>query len=361
MAELVFDRVAKRFGRGGAAVEDLSLRVGDGEFFVLVGPSGCGKSTALRMVAGLEDPSSGVIYIGGRAVNDVPPKGRDVAMVFQDYALYPHMTSYQNIAFALELRRLPRAEIARRVRAAAAALEIEPLLERKPKDLSGGQRQRVAIGRAMVREPAAFLMDEPLSNLDARLRSSMRGELKRLHRRLGTTTLYVTHDQTEAMTLADRVAVLSAGRLQQCAAPAEVYAAPANAFVASFFGSPPMNLVRGELARGPGGAVVRGPGFALEAPARAPAAPRPVTLGVRPERLRPAPRDAPFGVEGRLDFVESNGPESFWHVATEAGAVVARAGEGPAPRPGDAVRLAAAAADVHLFDAATGERLGAAP
>src|SRR5579862_3815590 len=243
MAAIRFDCVSKVYGDGTRAVNDLDLAIEEGEFMVFVGPSGCGKTTALRMVAGLEEISAGTIMIGERVVNHVSPKDRDIAMVFQNYALYPHMTVAQNLAFGLKLQKLGRAEIERRVRAAAAALDLEDHLERKPKALSGGQRQRVALGRAIVREPAAFLMDEPLSNLDAALRVQTRAEILRLQKRLGTTTIYVTHDQVEAMTMGDRIAVMRRGVLQQLGTPEEVYTRPANTFVATFIGSPAMNVL----------------------------------------------------------------------------------------------------------------------
>src|SRR5579864_7773858 len=253
MAAIRFDCVSKVYGDGTRAVNELDLAIEEGEFMVFVGPSGCGKTTALRMVAGLEEISAGTIMIGDRVVNHVSPKDRDIAMVFQNYALYPHMTVAQNLAFGLKLRSIGRAEIARRVRDAAAALDLEDHLERKPKALSGGQRQRVALGRAIVREPAAFLMDEPLSNLDAALRVQTRAEILKLQRRLGTTTIYVTHDQIEAMTMGDRIAVMSRGVLQQIGTPEQLYTRPANAFVATFIGSPAMNLLPSS-ALGVGGA-----------------------------------------------------------------------------------------------------------
>ncbi len=249
MAQIVLDHVEKAYTGGVKAVDDLSLDVKDGEFMVFVGPSGCGKSTALRSIAGLEEITGGTIQIGGRVVNDLPPKDRDIAMVFQNYALYPHMTVEQNLAFGLQLRKTPKAEITRRVGEAAKMLGLEPYLARKPAALSGGQRQRVAMGRAIVREPQAFLMDEPLSNLDAKLRVSMRASLSQLHERLGVTTVYVTHDQIEAMTLGNRVAVLRDGRLQQADTPQHLYEAPVNLFVAGFIGSPAMNFVNAELVR----------------------------------------------------------------------------------------------------------------
>jgi multiple sugar transport system ATP-binding protein len=256
MAEIVLDNVTKVYGGTTTAVDSLSLNITDGEFMVFVGPSGCGKSTALRMIAGLEDITDGTISIGDRVVNDLPPKDRDIAMVFQNYALYPHMTVEDNLAFGLQLRKTPKDEQKRRVQDAARILGLEPFLKRKPAALSGGQRQRVAMGRAIVREPQAFLMDEPLSNLDAKLRVSMRGELARLHERLSVTTIYVTHDQIEAMTLGSRVAVLKDGELQQVDTPQNLYDYPANLFVAGFIGSPSMNLVEAKLVRDGGPAVV---------------------------------------------------------------------------------------------------------
>src|SRR6059036_41457 len=250
MAEVRLEHVTKRFSEDVAALDDLTLEVADGEFLILVGPSGCGKTTALRLVAGLEKPSSGTITIGDRFVNDVTPRDRDIAMVFQNYALYPHMTVVKNLAFGLKERKTPKPEIERRVGEVSAILGLDDLLKRRPAQLSGGQRQRVAMGRALVREPKAFLLDEPLSNLDAKLRVQMRAELKRLHTRLGITTIYVTHDQVEAMTLGDRIAVMSAGRPQQIGAPQDVYDRPANLFVAGFIGSPPMNLLQGVVRDG---------------------------------------------------------------------------------------------------------------
>src|ERR1039458_1268231 len=265
MAQITLDQVDKVFGRGVKAVNDLSLEVQDGEFMVLVGPSGCGKSTALRMIAGLEEVSHGTIRIGDRVVNGVPPKDRDIAMVFQNYALYPQMTVAQNLAFGLRMRKTPKDEIERRVRNAASILGLEPYLTRRPTALSGGQRQRVAMGRAIVREPQAFLMDEPLSNLDAKLRVSMRGSLNQLHERLGVTTVYVAHDQVEAMTLGHRVCVLRDGRLQQVDTPQYLFEAPVNLFVAGFIGSPAMNFVTADLIRD-GGPAVTFAGYKLAVP-----------------------------------------------------------------------------------------------
>ena len=292
MAEVVLEGVSKVFPGGVQAVRNMDLAIRDEEFIVLVGPSGCGKSTTLRMVAGLEEITSGTVRIGERVVNDVPPKDRDIAMVFQNYALYPHMTVYRNMAFALKLRKFAGREIDRRVRHAAEVLGIEELLDRKPKALSGGQRQRVAVGRAIVRQPAAFLFDEPLSNLDAKLRVEMRAELKRLHRRLQTTTIYVTHDQEEAMTLGDRIVVMKDGQVQQCGPPLEVYDRPANRFVAGFVGTPPMNFFEGRLAGKDGGVYFDEGTASLLLPdelsgalASAGRADGEAVLGVRPEAL----------------------------------------------------------------------------
>ena len=265
MAEIILDHLEKTYAGGVKAIDDFSLDIKDGEFMVFVGPSGCGKSTALRSIAGLEEITGGTIQIGDRIVNDLPPKDRDIAMVFQNYALYPHMTVEQNLAFGLQLRKTPKDEITRRVGEAAQMLGLEPYLKRKPAALSGGQRQRVAMGRAIVREPQAFLMDEPLSNLDAKLRVSMRASLSQLHERLGVTTVYVTHDQVEAMTLGDRVAVLRDGRLQQVDTPQSLFESPVNLFVAGFIGSPAMNFVTAELVRDDGPAVTF-PGYTLKVP-----------------------------------------------------------------------------------------------
>jgi len=299
MSRIVLDAVSKQFPDGTTAVRSLDLEVADGELLVLVGPSGCGKTTALRMVAGLEEVSSGTIYIDGSPVNDMEPRHRDVAMVFQSYALYPHLSVYDNMAFSLKYRKVPRAELRKRVDEAARILELEPFLQRKPRQLSGGQRQRVAMGRAIVRQPRAFLMDEPLSNLDAKLRVQMRAEIAQLQRSLATTTIYVTHDQTEAMTLGSRVAVLHSGVLQQIASPQELYRQPANLFVAGFIGSPPMNLIDARLDRDPDGSggprlVFGGHQLRIPAPVRAERPGldrylgRQVVFGVRPEHLSDA-------------------------------------------------------------------------
>jgi multiple sugar transport system ATP-binding protein len=322
MAEIVLDGVSKVFPDGYEAVKDVSLEIGDGEFMILVGPSGCGKSTALRMIAGLEEISRGEVKIGGEAVNERPPKDRDIAMVFQNYALYPHMTVRENMGFALKLAGTDRAEIDRKVEEAAEILDLRPHLDRRPANLSGGQRQRVAMGRAIVRDPKAFLLDEPLSNLDAKLRVQMRTELARLQSRLSTTTVYVTHDQTEAMTLGDRVAVMRAGELQQVGSPGELYSNPKNLFVAGFIGSPAMNFMPAELSDGrlklPIGEVEvdevpqgRGDG--------------PVVAGLRPESFEDASilgddvkreRGIAFPVE--VDLVESLGSDLYAHFHIES-------------------------------------------
>ncbi len=290
MAEVILSDVTKVYPGGVQAVKNFDLNIHDEEFIVLVGPSGCGKSTTLRMVAGLEEITGGTVKIGDRIVNDVPPKNRDIAMVFQNYALYPHMTVYKNLAFALKLRKMNKAEIDERVRDAAKILEISELLDRKPKALSGGQRQRVAVGRAIVRQPKAFLFDEPLSNLDAKLRVTMRAELKHLHHRLQTTTIYVTHDQEEAMTLGDRIVVMKDGWIQQCGAPLEVYDTPANRFVAGFIGTPPMNFFDGKIAIENGATYFDGGSFRLKLLPRhgeklGDWGDKDVTLGARPEAM----------------------------------------------------------------------------
>src|SRR5215218_2257674 len=331
MAGITLERVSKVYGDGTLAVDDLNLEVGDGEFVVLVGPSGCGKTTALRMVAGLEEITEGSVHVGETLVNDLPPKDRDVAMVFQNYALYPHMTAYDNIGFGLKMRGVPKREIERQVRSAAKVLGLEEVLRKKPRTLSGGQRQRVAMGRAIVREPKAFLMDEPLSNLDAKLRVEMRAEITRIQRDLRITTMYVTHDQTEAMTLGDRVAVMSRGVLQQLAPPQELYDQPVNLFVAEFIGSPAMNVAEAELVRSDGSVRVR---FGADAELVVPppvldARPglreyegRTLVVGIRPEDID----DAAFAdgeLDGRtftalLDIREDMGSEVYAHLPVEA-------------------------------------------
>ncbi|MGC9454696.1 MAG: ABC transporter ATP-binding protein [Phycisphaerae bacterium] len=325
MAEVKLQDVTKTFPGGVLAVDRMNLLIRDREFVVLVGPSGCGKSTTLRMVAGLEEITDGTVSIGERVVNDVPPKNRDIAMVFQNYALYPHMTVYKNLAFALKLRRMPRDEIDRRVRDAAAVLGIGDLLERKPRALSGGQRQRVAVGRAIVRQPKAFLFDEPLSNLDAKLRVEMRAELKRLHRRLTTTTIYVTHDQEEAMTLGDRVVVMKEGVVHQCGGPLEVYEEPANRFVAGFLGTPPMNFLDGKIVSQDGHLYFdEGSAMIRLSPQQqkmvGDKAGQPAVLGIRPDGMATHPQGRFSGEENVLPVgvgvVEPLGQTMDVHVNT---------------------------------------------
>jgi multiple sugar transport system ATP-binding protein len=336
------EKLSKVFPDGTSAVTDLDLVVGDGEFVVLVGPSGCGKTTALRMVAGLEEPTSGEIRIGGDLVNDVPPKSRDIAMVFQDYALYPQMTVFENMAFALKLRKMPKAEIKNRVQKAAEILHLESLLHRRPRALSGGQRQRVAMGRAIVREPRAFLLDEPLSNLDAKLRVQMRAEISRIQRNLGVTTLYVTHDQTEAMTMGDRVAVMKRGVLQQVAPPEELYRRPLNLFTAGFIGAPAMNLVEAQLQResgylevGFGGHRLRCSDSVLEArPALAAYEGETIVLGIRPEHFEDAALASAVPPEQRMsvdvDVREALGSEvHLFFTVDSRGVVPEHLGEPP--------------------------------
>jgi len=342
------------------AVDDVSLDVKPGEFLVLLGPSGCGKTTLLRMVAGLLEPTAGRIVLDGLDITDEEPRDRDVAMVFQSYALYPHLTVGRNIGFALRARKVPRAERERRVAEVAATLGLGELLHRLPRDLSGRQRQRVALGRAIVREPAAFLMDEPLSNLDARLRTQTRTELVRLHRRLRATVVYVTHDQVEAMTMATRIALMDGGRLEQVGTPEEVYDRPASTFVAGFVGAPPMNLLDADATSGPDGLRAACPAGAFALPA-AGDVPRELTVGVRPEHLRPTTeagaRGAAVMLRATVDVVETLGSDEV-AICDAAGVPVAVRGPRPvALRPGQDAVLVADEAHVHLFDRASGRRL----
>jgi multiple sugar transport system ATP-binding protein len=383
MAEVRFEHVDKTYGARTRVISDLTLHIRDHEFLVLVGPSGCGKSTALRLIAGLEEITAGDLYIGDRRVNDLPPKDRDVAMVFQNYALYPHMSVYENMAFALQLRHVKRDEIQTRVRRAAAMLGIEEYLQRKPRELSGGQRQRVALGRSLVREPQVFLLDEPLSNLDAKLRVQTRAEISRLHQQTQTTFVYVTHDQVEAMTMGDRLAVLNAGVIQQLGTPDELYNQPTNLFVAGFIGSPAMNLFPARLIRGAEGvALVIGAGegarsFPLAGtPAaylggQATSEGRAALVGVRPEDLRLASEATEQTLVGVAEVVEHLGNEQLVYVAvagtggekgTQTGmqgdtkTVTARVGAGVAVRPGDRLALAPDLARLHVFDPTTSNR-----
>jgi len=340
------------------AVKNVNLEIGDREFVVLVGPSGCGKTTTLRMVAGLEDITSGQISIDGSVVNDLAPMDRDIAMVFQNYALYPHMSVHDNMAFGLKMRKFEKPEIERRVRQAADILGIQALLARKPRQLSGGQRQRVALGRAIVRNPRVFLFDEPLSNLDAALRVQMRVELKRLHERLETTAIYVTHDQVEAMTLGDRVVVMKDGVVQQVGAPLELYQRPANRFVAGFIGSPAMNFVSASVAAADGGLWFESPGLRLKVPPAKTDALRRysgqrVVLGLRPETLRPANGADPaeYTFDSKVEVVEPLGSEILLNVRVGETPIVARVDPATRVKVHEAVRLAFDPAGVHCFDA----------
>ena len=359
MANLRIEHLNKRYG-AATVLNDVNLSIEAGEFVVLVGPSGCGKSTLLRMIAGLDGATSGDIHIAGRLVNTLAPAERGIAMVFQSYALYPHMDVRKNMTFGLKFTGVPPAERQRRVAEAARMLRLEELLERYPRDLSGGQRQRVAIGRAIVREPAVFLFDEPLSNLDAALRVSTRVEIARLHRLLKATIVYVTHDQVEAMTLADRIVVMNKGRLEQVGKPLDLYYAPANLFVAGFIGSPAMNFFEAKVESIEGSrARVAGAGFRnLDLPAAALTVGDALTIGVRPEHLTRG-TNGPFVAEGVVELVERLGESSFAHVRrADDRLFVAEVRGRETPTPGERISLAAAAQDVHTFDA-TGLRVSA--
>jgi len=358
MANVTYENVTKRFGEV-VAVNDMSLEVQDKEFLVLVGPSGCGKTTALRLLAGLEEITEGSIYISDRMVNDVAPKDRDIAMVFQSYALYPHMSVYDNMAFGLKLRKTPKAEIDRRVKEAADILGIGQLLDRKPKQLSGGQRQRVAVGRAIVREPAVFLFDEPLSNLDAKLRVQTRAELSKLHLRLGTTFIYVTHDQVEAMTMATRIAVMKDGILQQLDTPQHLYDHPGNVFVAGFIGSPSMNFFDATLVEGDGRLFVDGGTFRLEVPedniaTLLPHKGKEIIFGIRPEDIHAKPFVPPGIAEADMtvdvDVTELMGNEIFVYCLTENKSFIARVDPRLRAHPGDQIELALNMANMHIFE-----------
>jgi len=357
MANVVLEHVEKVFEDGFKAVDDFNLTVADKEFVVLVGPSGCGKSTTLRMIAGLEDISGGTVSIDGRVVNDVPPKDRDIAMVFQNYALYPHMSVFDNMAFGLKLRHMPKKEIIGRVHDAADILGIRELLERRPKQLSGGQRQRVAVGRAIVRKPKVFLFDEPLSNLDAKMRVQMRVEISRLHQKLGATMIYVTHDQTEAMTMGDRIVVMEGGRIQQVAGPINLYDHPVNRFVAGFIGTPPMNFLAGTLERAGAGFAFRSEGADLPLPAAwteklAPVAGGEVTLGIRPEDLGSTTAEnspSPPKLRAMVDVTEPMGSETYVYLKVGPNMLVSRVDAHRVFTVGQAADLAVAIDRVHVF------------
>jgi multiple sugar transport system ATP-binding protein len=365
MAQVRLNHVYKRYPNGFIAVKDFHLDIKDKEFLVLVGPSGCGKSTTLRMIAGLEDITEGELYIGDRLVNDVPPKDRDIAMVFQSYALYPHMTVYENMAFGLKLRKFKKDEINKRVREAAKILDIEHLLDRKPKQLSGGQRQRVALGRAIVREPQVFLMDEPLSNLDAKLRVQMRTEISKLHQRLETTIIYVTHDQTEAMTMGDRIVVMRDGEIQQVDTPTDIYNKPANMFVAGFIGSPSMNFVDGSLTEEGGDVYFVTKGAKVKIPAGRAFVLREqgyvgkeVVFGIRPEAVHDEPvfleasQDSVF--EGKVEVAENMGSEMYLYMSGFGEKwLTARVSARTQYSPGAQIKLALDMNKAHIFDKET--------
>ena len=371
MASLSLRNVYKRYPGGVTAVSDFNLEIKDKEFIILVGPSGCGKSTTLRMVAGLEEISDGEIYIGDKLVNDVAPKDRDIAMVFQNYALYPHMTVFDNMAFGLKLRKPPKDEIKRRVEEAARILDISHLLERKPKALSGGQRQRVALGRAIVREPKVFLLDEPLSNLDAKLRAQMRTEISKLHQRLGTTFIYVTHDQTEAMTMGTRIVVMKSGLIQQVDTPNNLYLYPCNLFVAGFIGSPQMNFIEAKLLKEGEDYLVEfgsedtktraGVKYKIKLPASKnkdnclePYAGKEIIMGIRPENVHNEEDLVALHkdgvVEADVEVTELMGAETYLYMNCEGQAINARVSPTNTARPGDKISIAFETAKIHLFD-----------
>ena len=365
MAKVTLEHVWKRYG-DVVAVHDISLEARDQEFLVLVGPSGCGKSTTLRMVAGLDDISQGQISIGDRIVNNLSPKDRDIAMVFQSYALYPHMNVFDNMAFGLKLRKTPKAEIRRRVQEAAETLGIANLLDRKPKQLSGGQRQRVAVGRAIVREPAVFLMDEPLSNLDAKLRVQTRADLIKLHQRLKTTVVYVTHDQTEAMTMGNRIAVMKDGFLQQIDKPQILYDYPVNTFVAGFIGSPAMNLIPGELKQSDGAVRVQGAGLDVRLPDSLADLARQqnsstVLLGIRPEHIEPIQTyegEPPNQIATQIEVVEHMGNELYVYLGQNGNTLTARFPPEVDATPGHDLTTVFDPNNLHLFDQTTGNAIG---
>ena len=371
MASVSLREIYKKYAGGVIAVSDFNIEIKDKEFIILVGPSGCGKSTTLRMIAGLEEISEGELYIGDRLVNDIAPKDRDIAMVFQNYALYPHMTVFENMAFGLKLRKVPKDEIARKVEEAARILDIAHLLDRKPKALSGGQRQRVALGRAIVREPQVFLLDEPLSNLDAKLRAQMRTEISKLHKKLGTTFIYVTHDQTEAMTMGDRIVVMKDGYIQQIDTPTNLYNNPVNQFVAGFIGSPQMNFIDAKLLKKNGKYVVefgsedtktsRGVKYEVEVPEAKvdeevlePLVDQEVVLGIRPECIHDEEMfisSATTGiVNATVEVTEMMGAETYLYLTCEGIPLTARVSPRSTARPQDEIKIALDPNRIHLFD-----------
>ncbi len=361
MADLQLKHIYKRYAGGVTAVSDFCLDIEDKEFIILVGPSGCGKSTTLRMIAGLEEISEGELYIGGKLVNDVAPKDRDIAMVFQNYALYPHMTVFENMAFALKLRKTPKPEIKKRVEEAAKILDIEHLLDRKPKALSGGQRQRVALGRAIVRDPKVFLMDEPLSNLDAKLRVAMRTEINKLHKKLQTTFIYVTHDQTEAMTMGTRIVVMKDGLVQQVDTPANLYTKPCNVFVGGFIGSPQMNFINAKLVQKNDGLYaefdgqsVRFPDGKASKPELKPYIGKEVILGIRPEDIHDEPSfiaDRPDCVcDAFVDVTEMMGAETYLYLTIAGVPFTARVNQRSTAKINDTIKVAFETNKLHLFD-----------
>ena len=364
MAEITLKNIVKIYPGNVTAVHDFNLKIEDKEFIILVGPSGCGKSTTLRMIAGLEEITAGELYIGDRFVNDDAPKDRDIAMVFQNYALYPHMSVFKNMAFGLRLRKEPKDVIKRKVEEAAKILDIEDLLNRKPKQLSGGQRQRVALGRAMVRDPAVFLLDEPLSNLDAKLRTSMRAEITKLHKRLGTTFVYVTHDQTEAMTMGDRIVVMKDGFIQQVDTPQNLYDLPCNLFVASFIGTPQMNFINAVVEKTDGGYAAKFGETVLPVPPDCAAheklsgyAGKEITVGIRPENLYLESSfkdlDTAGMLEVNVDLAELMGSEIYLYGSYAGGSLIARIPPGNSPKTGESLKIAIDCTKIHLFDKET--------
>ena len=363
MAGITLKNVTKTYDNNVTVIPGMDLEIKDKEFIILVGPSGCGKSTTLRMIAGLEDITSGDMFIGDKRVNDVPPKDRDIAMVFQSYALYPHMTVYKNMAFALQMSKTPKDEIDKKVQAVAKVLELEPYLNRKPKALSGGQRQRVALGRAMVRDPKVFLLDEPLSNLDAKLRTEMRSQITQLHQRLQTTFVYVTHDQTEAMTMADRIVVLKDGFIQQVDTPQNLYDLPCNQFVAGFIGTPPMNQVRAKVEKAQPGHILHFGACTVptNAPGLEPYEGKEVVMGVRPEDIHG--EEAFLAMSGagpmdaHVDLAEMMGAEIYLYLTFNGEKLVCRVPSRIGVHTGDTVHLAVDGNKLHLFDPETQKRI----